>query len=257
MARGITALENVAKEGGVRAAKAAEKLAKARQAYQAALAEFNAERKAVNAARELVQNSKLAQSALKGELMMRFGNAAVRLEIALQSSRLGRALLPIGRIVSSKAFVRGLVVVGAALEGISSYTDSTAQTTAGKVTNSILGAGGGALTMANPVVAVLDMLAPKGYKLSEVYHGGAGAVTAIGEGLLTGDTRAMDEFHKRSMEGHYGKVMQLSSEAGEYWLENGIRGGLEEFVRAIHWWDTLPSPHKFERIVDRWPIGFK
>jgi hypothetical protein len=49
--------------------------------------------------------------------------------------------------------------------------------------------------------------------------------------------------------------MQLASEAGEYWAEKGILGGLAEFVRAIHWWETLPSPHN--RIVDRWPVSFK
>jgi hypothetical protein len=112
----------------------------------------------------------------------------------------------------------------------------------------VLGAGAGALTMANPVVAIADWLAPNGYKLSEVYHGGAGAVTAIAEGLLTYDTRAMDEFHKRSMQGHYGKVMQAASEAGVYWAEEGITGGLSkffheaslsEFFHAVNWWVNI------------------
>jgi hypothetical protein len=110
-------------------------------------------------------------------------------------------------------------VVGAALEGIAACEESTAQTQAGKVANAALGAGGGALTMANPIVAVAELVAPRGYKLSEVYRGTAGALSSIGEGLATGDTRAMDEFHQRAMKGSYGKVMGAASEAGEFWAE--------------------------------------
>jgi hypothetical protein len=53
---------------------------------------------------------------------------------------------------------------------------------------------------------------------------------------LTGDTKAMDDFHKRSMEGSYGKVIQAASEAGEYWAKKGLRGGLKEFADAVRWW---------------------
>lgn len=148
----------------------------------------------------------------------------------------GRCPSTAGRIAASKAFVRGLVVVGAALEGIAAYEESTAQTQAGKVANAALGAGGGALTMANPYVAVADLVAPRGYKLSEVYRGGASALSSIGEAMVTGDTRAMDEFHRRAMQGAYGKVMVAASEAGEYWSQKGVRGGLREFQDALFWW---------------------
>ena len=75
--------------------------------------------------------------------------------------------------------------------------------------------------------------------LTKVY----GAVTAIGEAVFTGDIRAMDEFHKRAMQGGYGKVMKVASEAGEYWANKGIvgglkefGGGLKEFVVSLNWW---------------------
>jgi hypothetical protein len=261
MARGIAKLENVAKEGGARGVKAAQQLNKARPALRAAQSEFEAERAAVRAANEALREFKLLQrgiaanaadakvlATLKAAALVKLGEAAAKLETSLAASRVGSKLLTVGRIISSKTFVRSLVIVGSALEAVASYMDSTARTTGGKVFNTALGAGGGALTMANPWVAIADWAAPNGYKLSEVYHGGAGAVTAFTEGWLTHDTRAMDEFHKRSMQGHYGKVMQAASEAGVYWAEKGIPGGLSgfvhdfsfiEFFHAVNWWTNI------------------
>jgi len=242
MARGIRALENVAKQGGQKGAKAAKALIKARSAFKAAQAEFEAERRAANAASEVLQETTLLRRSLKGKALLKvgetlkLGEAAIKLEKALNASRVGRGLLTTGRIVSSKAFVRGLIIVGAAVEAVESYIDSPAQTKGGRVANAALGAGAGALTMANPYVALVDLAAPKGYKPGEVFHGTADAVTAIGEGVFTGDIRAMDEFHKRSMQGDYGRVMKAASEAGEFWAEKGIVGGLKEFADAVIWW---------------------
>jgi uncharacterized protein (TIGR02117 family) len=64
-------------------------------------------------------------------------------------------------------------VFGAAVEGVASYVDSTAEIPAGKVANAALGAGAGALVMAKPVVAGAGRVAPDGYKLSGLYHGTA------------------------------------------------------------------------------------
>jgi len=38
------------------------------------------------------------------------------------------------------------------------------------------------------------------------------------------------------MQGAYGKVMVAASEAGEYWANKGVRGGLREFQNALSWW---------------------
>jgi hypothetical protein len=246
MARTIHKLENVAKQGGNVGLKGAAALERARSAFAAATAEFNLERTKVQAANKVLQEYKAAQSLPKGWAAVRAGQAAGKLEAALSSSRVGGKLLTAGRIVSSKGFTRGLVVVGAAAEGVASYADSTAQTKAGKSANAALGAGLGALSMANPYVAAADVVAPKGYKLSELFHGTAGVVTAFGEtlsshertreGILLFDTKPIDDFHKRSMEGHYGKVLQAASEAGEYWANKGIAGGMHEFVESLHWW---------------------
>jgi hypothetical protein len=142
-------------------------------------------------------------------------------------------LLSIARKLSNPWISRSLIGIGALLEGVNAYQTSKNQTTGGKVADAALSAGGGALVVANPIVALTDVFAPKGYKPSEVYRGGAGAVTAIGEGVITGDTRAMEGFHEASKRGEYGKVMQASSEAGDYWAEKGVVGGLKEFGSAV------------------------
>lgn len=234
MRRGIKALAATVANGG--SAKAAAKLAEARAALEAATEAYSAEKASVANANRFVSEFKQGAANLKGAAAARLGQAAASLEAALQGSRIGRGLLSTGKLLSSPAFVRGLMVVGAALEGVAGYVDSPATTTGGKVANAALGAGGGALVMANPLVAGADMLAPKGYKLSEVYRGTAGALAAIGEGVATGDTRAMDTFHQSSKSGKYGKVMQTASEAGDYWAEKGLAGGLAEFADALKWW---------------------
>lgn len=224
MSTGITKLQNVVKNGG--GPKAVAKLAEARQAYAAAQAAFAEEKAAVAAASELVAANKAVQAGAKGRAMLRLGQAAKAFEVALQGSRIGRLLLSTGRILAHPAFAKSMMVLGAIFSGIHGWMDSNATTTGGRVANAGLDAAGGALIMANPIVAGADFIAPEGYKLSEVYHGGAGAVSAIGEGLVTGDTRSMDKFHTRSKKGDYGKVMQAASEAGDYWAEHGVVGGL-------------------------------
>ncbi len=239
MHRRIFALQNAATKGGDAGLQAAAVLGRASRAYDSAYLAFEKERPAVNAARVFLEESKVARAGLRGAAAVKLGQTAVKFETALRESTIGAKLLTVGKITASKTFVRSLVVVGAAMEGIASYADSTADTTTGKVANAALGAGAGALVMANPLVAGADAIAPEGYKLSEVYHGGAAAVTAIGEGVLKNDSRAMDNFHKRSMEGGYGKVMQAASEAGEFWANKGVAGGLKEFAEAVKWWVNL------------------
>lgn len=265
----IRTLENAAKQGGAVGAKAAQKLQGAKSAYNAALAEFNAERAAVNAAQDLVQHLKYAPEAAKG-LSFR-GRVSIGLaqqmrafEGALGASRLGRGLLAAGRIAASKGMMRALVFAGSALEGISSCADSTAQTKAGKLVNGVLGAANGYLIMKNPLVAGVDAaiayFAPKGYSLSEALHGSAGALASFGEAVFTHDFEGIDEFHNRSMQGHYGRLLQFAGESGEFWAaqldERGFWGTAGEFVRAMYWWVSLDGVKPY-KIVDRWPIGFK
>jgi hypothetical protein len=161
----------------------------------------------------------------------------VKFTAALSQSPVGRSLLVANRIILSKPVLNGLLVVGAALDAVAAYQSSPARTQVGKLTNAALAGGLGFFVAKNPGVAAVDMLLlPEGYKISELYKGTAAALPAIGEGLLAGDTRAMDEFHARAMKGSYAKVMKAASEAGEYWDQKGLRSGLREFEDALRWW---------------------
>jgi hypothetical protein len=155
----------------------------------------------------------------------------------LERSSSGAKLLAFMRRLKSPWVGRVLIGATAILEGINAYVTSKNRTTAGKVADATLTGASEALVVANPATAVADLVLPEDYKLSKMYRGGSGAVTALGEGLLTGDTSAMESFHEASKRGEYGKIMQLSSEAGDYWAEHGVIGGLKEFGREL--WDWL------------------
>jgi hypothetical protein len=155
----------------------------------------------------------------------------------LEASSSGAKLLAALRKLSSPWVGRVLIGAAAVFEGINAYLTSKNRTTAGKVADATLTGASEALVVANPVTALADLILPKDYKLSKMYRGGSGAVTALGEGLLTGDTSAMESFHEASKRGEYGKVMQVSSEAGDYWAEHGVIGGLKEFGQEF--WDWL------------------
>ena len=236
MRREMKHLQYVATESGKSAAnkaKAAESLADLKAAYGGAEAEFKANRTAAAAASSLLQREHEARAALRGIAKIKLGEAVLRFERSLHTSAIGRALLRTGRVVTNPKFVKGLMIVGAALEGAAGWVDSNAQTVEGKAANAALAAGGGALVMADPIVAGADVMAPKGYKLSEVYQGTAGALTAIGEGIARGDETAMARFHERSKKGDYGAIMKAASEAGDFWAERGLMGGLSEFKEAV------------------------
>ncbi len=239
-------------------------LYKARAALVVARNEFNAEKAAAHAAKEVLHEFRLitsrADEALRTTVRSRatlgastvrlgqgahrleqfstvkLGQAAAKLEAVLGASRIGSKLITLGRLTASKPFVRALIVVGAACEAVESYTDSPAVTRGGKAANAVLGAATTVALMSHPIVAGVDALAPTGYKLSEVYHGGAAAVTAIGEGTLRNDSKPMNTYHRRSMEGHHGKILQATSEAGEYWADRGVGGTLKQFSDSIKWW---------------------
>jgi hypothetical protein len=155
----------------------------------------------------------------------------------LEASSSGTKLLAVLRKLQNPWVGRVLIGATAVFEGINAYVTSKNRTVTGKVADATITGASEALVVANPATALLDFALPKKYKLSKMYRGGSGAVTALGEGLLSGDTSAMEGFHEASKRGEYGKVMQLSSEAGDYWAEHGVIGGLKEFGREL--WDWL------------------
>jgi hypothetical protein len=231
--------QNVARSEAV-----SKQIAGLKAAYAAAESSYKAEQPAVRAANQFLRAAKVATRTGKGRALLALGKAASRFEVALKTTAAGRKLLGIAKFVSTPAFAHGVMAVGAAVEAVGGYVESPATTTAGKGVNAVLAGGGGALVMANPAVAVADLLLPHGYKPSEHYRGtaagaatlGEAAVQSILEGPASVSTAGMEDFHERSKSGHYGHVMQLSSEAGDYWADEGIIGGVQDFAHDFWEW---------------------
>jgi hypothetical protein len=227
--------------------KLARQIAEQKSAIEAAKAAWELERPAVGAANDFLRAASKLQvtsASARGKALRVLGEAAVRLERALEATRAGRVAIGLGRVASNPAVAHGLLVIGGVVGAIEGYRDSPATTKAGKVVNGVLAGGGDALVMAHPGVAIADMVVPRGYKPSQHFRGtstgvstlGEAAVLSITEGPESVSTRGMEAFHERSKAGEYGKVMQLSSEAGDYWADEGIIGGLSDFGREFVDW---------------------
>jgi len=236
MARHLNKLRALAREGGAAGETAAWRLIRAHGLFGETELAFRAERPFVEKAIRFLGEAKSLRFGARGMATARIGKAALALETVLRGSQVGCKLLSAGRIVTSKAFVNGLVVIGSLGAAVESYQHSGAETQGGKLANAALGGGAGYLTMANPWVAAVDLAAPKGYKPGELYSGTADELTAIGESIALRDMKPLDDLHKRSMAGAHGKVLQAASEAGEFWSKRGFSGGMKEFAYAVRWW---------------------
>jgi hypothetical protein len=124
--------------------------------------------------------------------------------------------------------------LGALATTYTQYRDSTATTTAGKVVDTVGGvAADWAFGKANPIVAGADALT--GGNISKTLSGSVRSIVTVGEALVTGNDTGLANFHERSKAGQYGAVMQAASEAGDYWAQNGVVGGLKNA------WNTFTS----------------
>lgn len=151
------------------------------------------------------------------------GERVTRLVGALEGTRVGSLALRGRNILASKGFERASAVFAVGGEALSGFLDSPATTTGGKTANAILAGGGGYLMMKqHPAIAAADLVLSEGNKPSEVLRGTAGALTAIGEGALTGDTSSMAKFHEMSKAGHYGNFMKDASKAGDYYASKSL-----------------------------------
>ncbi len=215
---------------------AAESLVRARTLYNSVHAAFEAERPFANIARDLLKHARVPVLGSRAGAASEFAKSAMRFETGLRASRIGSRLLAGGRILASKPVMHGLIVFGAISEAVDGYFDSRAETTAGKLTNAALRGGVGAMSIASAPAFVADLVLPKGYKPSEVLKSTADVATAGVESLLVNDTKPLDDFHRRSMAGAHGKVMQAASLAGEFWSKKGFAGTMSEFADSVKWW---------------------
>ena len=123
--------------------------------------------------------------------------------------------------------------VGAAWTAVNQGLTSSAQTVAGKLT-SAAGAGGLAwASRGNPVLAVADL----GFHAvglgkdspSAIVGHSVDNIVTLGESAFTGSTRGLSDIQSRNLSGQNGWVFQKAAEAGDYWADKGISGGLSEF----------------------------
>lgn len=130
-----------------------------------------------------------------------------------------------------------LNVASGVLTGIEQYNNSEAQTVAGR---SVSATGAGSLAVAagmrHPYLAAADAAAnllgaPE--TPSNVLNQSVDTIATVGEGLVTGDTRGMQNLHEGNLRGDNGPVFQAAAEAGEFWAEHGVVGGLEMFGDAV------------------------
>jgi len=145
--------------------------------------------------------------------------------------------------VSEAALSHGLEAFAFVMSATGEYMESTDQTTVGKLVDAG-GAGAVPLMMAaiNPALPVVDGvvgyafdhgLGVKGISIESTEKTAWRAITTLGEGIITWDDKGMSQFHEKSMHGEYGPIFKAASEAGEYWADKGIVGGLKEFGSAI------------------------
>lgn len=241
--RKVRSLQNRVRGGGgtrkvlARLAAAEQQLAQATQAWtqqRSLAAEAN---RLVREEAALVRSAsgRLSRTvaSVKRAITLRIGTYATRFAALLARYRAGQTVLRGARLLTNRWVSRAAVALAGVLEAHETRRGSEMSTEAGRTAHGV--ASGAATTgvVLHPALLAGDLLAPKGYKPSEMYRGGTGAVTAIAEGLSTGETAGMESFHEASKAGKYGKVMALASEAGDFWADRGIVGGLKEFGREI------------------------
>ena len=122
----------------------------------------------------------------------------------------------------------GVDVVGTAGDTLEQAMETSAQTWLGKLTST--GAAGGFSWAArnNPAVAIGDVAGgflgvdtPSG-----VWNASVESITVTTEGLLTGESGGMATLHQKQLNGDWGPLFREAAEAGDFWAENGVFGGL-------------------------------
>jgi hypothetical protein len=218
-------LENAVKNGA--GPKAQKQLAAGRAEYKAAKGAWTANKPLAAEANAFMKNNSGLKSG--GSNPSKVAKGSERFYKALKASQTGRRVLSGLKVITNPRVTKGLAILGGGLDAVSAYKNSTNRTTEGKVLNGTLAGLGNIAITANPIGAVADLLAPEGYRPSDITRGGSSAISAMVEGAVTGDLRAAQDFHTRSVGGDYGKVMQTASESGAYWAKHGVGNTLKNF----------------------------
>lgn len=131
----------------------------------------------------------------------------------------------------------GLSALGAGATAVGQGMSSSAETWIGKITS---GGAAGAFswaTRSNPYVFAGDMLgmATGLDGPSTIMNSSFESIVVTGEGLISGSTRGMESLHQRQLNGEWGGVFKAAAEAGDFWADHGVVGGLGMF------WDEVKS----------------
>jgi hypothetical protein len=144
-----------------------------------------------------------------------------------------------------------LNLAGAGFTALTQADSSSAETLAGKLISA--GAAGGAswgsglspwttsFTRHNAYffaadAAILGVNTVAGTNIdrpTQIVNSAIDNIVTTGEGLFTGSTGGMEQIHQRNLSGQNGWVFQKAAEAGNFWAEHGVGGGLSMF------WDEV------------------
>ena len=228
MKRKLTGLENGVKNGA--GAKAQKQLKAARTEYNAAKQAWTANKPLAREANKFLQSNPQLKD---GGKVTKATKGADRFYKALKASKNGQRVLKGLKVISNPRLSKGLAILSGGLDAVSAYNNSSNRTTEGKIVNGGLAGLGNIAVTANPVGAVGALVLPEGYRPSDITRGGSGALSAMYEGLRTGDTRAAEDFQQRSENGEFGAVIQTASESGAYWAKNGVGKTFRDFGREV------------------------
>lgn len=130
-----------------------------------------------------------------------------------------------------------LGIAGGALTAVDQGLNSSAQSNEARVVSGTLaGTASYALGATNPYLAAGDALAGLAGAPDtpgNVLNKSIDSIVTVGEAAVTQDISGLENLNERNLRGDNGPVFQAAAEAGEYWAEHGVVGGLKNA------WDAL------------------
>lgn len=211
---------------------------------------------------------------LGGARASKLGEFALAAEKVASQSGIGRSILSTGKILALPWVSRSLLVLGVGISAVEGALDAPTQSPNWQKTyGATAGAFAGVAEMrleaavskrgANPAALLFDPavtfgaralgLGDAGEKITigKFFDEGAKAVTALTQGIATGDTQPMSTFHKQSMAGNGSTILQGYSMIGEALsrmalVDTAITKVVErklpsEFKTSPSWWEAAKS----------------
>ena len=90
-------------------------------------------------------------------------------------------------------------------------------------------------TRNNPYIAGADLIGTfTGLDSpSTIMNSSFESIVVTTEGLITGESGGMANLHQKQLNGDWGPLFRNAAEAGDFWADNGIGGGLGMFWDAV------------------------